>query len=155
MFANLIQKLHILPVNQFFLHAIICKKTCTSNYIQGTSHAMLTKAAPYAVHLSVFMVREGWCAPPCKQATWEIGTPKPPRDNGAYRLLEAAIRLDEGRVALSTIDVLIFMLILLIPKIRCLFCRKEVRYCRGVVATASSTQSLIGALSTENRKGRS
>jgi hypothetical protein len=65
--------------------------------------ALLRRQAPYAVHLSVFLVRESWCAPPCKQATWEIGTPKP-EPSGDYVLLEAAIWLDEGRVALYEFD---------------------------------------------------
>merc|ERR1719506_1331373 len=65
--------------------------------------ALLHREAPYAVHLSVFLVRESWCAPPCKEPTWEIGTPKP-EPGGAYQLLEAAIWLDEGRVALYEFD---------------------------------------------------
>jgi hypothetical protein len=65
--------------------------------------ALLHRQAPYAVHLSVFLVRESWCAPPCKEATWEIGTPKPDF-GGPYKLLEAAIWLDEGRVALYEFD---------------------------------------------------
>jgi len=53
--------------------------------------------------VSVFLVRESWCAPPCQQPTWEVAGAKPEPD-GAYQQLEAAIWFDEHRVALYEFD---------------------------------------------------